>query len=387
VRQLLQSQALPAKPELKGAEYKIGTLSRQHSKKTAAETDTQKDGKDATEETDKQTQDGKYATEETDKHTQDGKDATEETDKQTQDGKDTADETEKPTQDGKDAADKTDIPALDSKYAGAEIRKHARHSKTPRLETRSLSLNDASSTMDTENAMLDESLSTNMSTDSTPSPPWRNLKHPFIHNETINDQLPTPDSSRVFEIWATSPPELIVPGLSSNFDSLQGHLAAPAPTVSLQFNTQLTPLATPRSMDSNIPPSNRNGAVSSLQPGQWLSSTAIEMVLDIFSVSSSILILDPGYIAAASAQGPVKRVLLTSAHSLILIPLHHSAKSSPHWTLAVLDLGKQDIQHFDSLRRDYSMDANERLRAFTKHLDEQFPTRFENKTWTFSRKV
>jgi len=91
------------------------------------------------------------------------------------------------------------------------------------------------------------------------------------------------------------------------------------------------------------PSADLEGALGCLKPEQWVSSTAIELVLS-FCPSPKFRILDSLFfqIANPTACNSVKTVV---KQDFVLVPLHHQN----HWTLAHFDLKHHRINYYDSL--------------------------------------
>ena len=95
--------------------------------------------------------------------------------------------------------------------------------------------------------------------------------------------------------------------------------------------------------DMTLPSTDLDGALSSLQPQCWLSSTAIELVLSLCS-SKSFRVFDP--LAYDVGQPEIKKFKPTPGNmQYVLLPLHHRE----HWTLALFDLEKHTITYYDSV--------------------------------------
>ncbi len=95
-----------------------------------------------------------------------------------------------------------------------------------------------------------------------------------------------------------------------------------------------------------IPSSDLPGALSSLQPGQSLSATALEMTLSALP-QDNVLILDPQWYDCDANKLPSHVPRIWDSITSILLPLHH--RTAQHWTLAIFDMVDHTIQHYDSL--------------------------------------
>lgn len=108
---------------------------------------------------------------------------------------------------------------------------------------------------------------------------------------------------------------------------------------------QRPPTPTSPHMPSNVPTSDLAGALSSLQQGQRLSATALEMSLAAVERDDTV-ILDPQlYDMDTDRVGRVPSI--EDSTSLVLLPINHSTKE--HWTLAVFRVGDGIVEHYDSL--------------------------------------
>ena len=96
-----------------------------------------------------------------------------------------------------------------------------------------------------------------------------------------------------------------------------------------------------------VPPSDLQGALASLGPGQRLSATAIELTLAAACSSDEVHIFDPLWFDVAKASLPIHVPKIPSSTKYILLPLYHNAKQ--HWTIAIFDLRTFTIHHYDSL--------------------------------------
>ncbi len=109
-------------------------------------------------------------------------------------------------------------------------------------------------------------------------------------------------------------------------------------------------------------------ALTSLEEGQWLSSTAIELLLKRCA-SDSVRVLDPGYLSIPEPKKiTTKSTLRLHGENILVIPVNHYNK---HWTLAVMDVLKGEVEVYNSLggeEYNYFRQEVERLNRFTESL-------------------
>ena len=105
------------------------------------------------------------------------------------------------------------------------------------------------------------------------------------------------------------------------------------------------PIDTPEKAtgDITLPSTDLQGALSSLQPQCWLSSTAIKLVLSLYP-SKSFRVFDP---LAYNIEQPEIRNIKSIPNNMqyALLPLYYKE----HWTLALFDLKNYTIISYDSL--------------------------------------
>lgn len=135
----------------------------------------------------------------------------------------------------------------------------------------------------------------------------------------------------------------------------------------------LSQINTPENATGEItlPSTDLQGALSSLQPQCWLSSTAIELILSLCP-SKSFRVFDP---LAYDIGQPKTRSFKPTPNNVqyALLPLYHRE----HWTLALFDLENHAITYYDSLPR-------ENVTAYRDAL-LKFANNFKTETfqWTF----
>lgn len=121
-------------------------------------------------------------------------------------------------------------------------------------------------------------------------------------------------------------------------------------------------------MDELLPSTDRLGASDTLQPGQWLSATAIELVLSHWHHQEDFRLVDSSYLDVNHPEEILKKPPLRLMGALrLLLPLHHGN----HWTLLLFDFDQRTVHHYDSLAAASSC-ADARRAAFcvVEHLGE-----------------
>ena len=95
--------------------------------------------------------------------------------------------------------------------------------------------------------------------------------------------------------------------------------------------------------EPTLPSTDLEGALSSLQPQCWLSSTAIELVLSLCS-SNSFRVFDP--LTYDIGQPETKNIRPTPEDvQYALLPLYHRE----HWTLSLFGIKNHTVTYYDSL--------------------------------------
>lgn len=121
-------------------------------------------------------------------------------------------------------------------------------------------------------------------------------------------------------------------------------------------------------MDELLPSTDRLGASDTLQPGQWLSATAIELVLSHWHHQEDFRLVDSSYLDVNHPEEIFKKPPLRLMGALrLLLTLHHGN----HWTLLLFDFDQRTVHHYDSLAA-ASSGADARRAAFcvVEHLGE-----------------
>ena len=123
--------------------------------------------------------------------------------------------------------------------------------------------------------------------------------------------------------------------------------------------------------DITLPSTDLQGALSSLQPRCWLSSTAIELVLSLCP-SKSFRVFDP--LAYDIGKPEIKNIKpIPNDVQYALLPLYHRK----HWTLAHFDLKNYTITCYDSLPGQNTFAHRDALLKFANNL------KIETFQWTF----
>ena len=123
----------------------------------------------------------------------------------------------------------------------------------------------------------------------------------------------------------------------------QGQSPTPRPPAS--SNTSQTP----SKVSSQVPSTDNQGALLSLEPQRLVSATAIQEVLFPCQALQGVKIYDHTIFNALQSEEPqaTMRALSTSIKTII-IPIHHPEVS--HWTLVWVDRQRKKLAYYDSLR-------------------------------------
>lgn len=128
-----------------------------------------------------------------------------------------------------------------------------------------------------------------------------------------------------------------------------------------------------------VPSSDVLGAIQSLQPGQWLSASAINWSLVVLS-PSNVRVLDNTVIELSDpAKIHCKKPLrFQENHRYVVLPLH---RNQNHWVVVSLDLDAGEAVYFDSIAGGNTVPAD-----VTHLLDElisSHPT-LSQKDWSYT---
>lgn len=100
-----------------------------------------------------------------------------------------------------------------------------------------------------------------------------------------------------------------------------------------------------------LPSTDRLGALGTLQPEQWLSATAIELVLSQWHYQEDFRLVDSSYLDVNHPEEILRKpALRLMGETRLLLPLNHGN----HWTLLLFDFDQRTIHHYDSLAAESS---------------------------------
>ena len=218
----------------------------------------------------------------------------------------------------------------------------------------------------------------------SPSPPhlWstsiEKTLPPFQHQPVMGLQHPLPPRNDVMVPSAMSqtPTASVNVQLEAPSEASMVRNALQAPTASqanLPRNQEQTskPSET-NSEKSDLPSTDEQGALKTLEPGNWLSASALEFVLSAckgkgFRIHHGFSISTPEkFEPRASSRSD-------SADILLLTLYHHD-----HWTLAKLNVRDESIVFYDSLFSQFDLLAESALRVFVDRIGHN------SKHWSFS---
>ena len=184
------------------------------------------------------------------------------------------------------------------------------------------------------------------------STPSERVTPPFQTSpSTANpDPLPLQSSPKTVLLGGTGDSSETSPSFSSiSSNSPRNVRAGGNPAVSLRDASNTGPgQGSCRAVVSQIPAANLEGALESLRPRHWLSSTAIELVLRLLPCSR-IFVFDPSYFSLSRPR-QIEISESSSPARQLLIPIHDDSLS--HWTLAILDRDARLVEYYDSLPGD-----------------------------------
>ena len=161
---------------------------------------------------------------------------------------------------------------------------------------------------------------------------------------------------------------------SLGFDTEQNPSITEPPIAS--YSARSPPIASSADIASpTAPRSDIEGAVRTLQPGQWLSTTAVDLVLRAL-LPPTVRIVDGTYlrIGDGSRSSPKTPLRLRSEEAFLVVPLNHQS----HWSLAVLDVQARVIDYFDSMRKN-----DVPVRQIMHRLTMGFPSDKPFQEWAF----
>ena len=119
-----------------------------------------------------------------------------------------------------------------------------------------------------------------------------------------------------------------------------------------------------------LPTNDMNGALSSLKDGQWLSSTAMQLIVASFDLpTDKYRVLDPAFIPDSARRLRTKASLRWDGAQIIIAPLNGKG----HWTTCIANQATGQIRYFDSNRRP-GQTPPEVVSAFAAFLDKSPPS-------------
>jgi len=191
-----------------------------------------------------------------------------------------------------------------------------------------------------------------------------------LDNSMTFPRVPFTRRSKGFTSTEVNALELKVTRQSKNSSLKRKRIASPSPSpppsddheaapAQLDFLTSSTEKLVPAELPSSPPydtlisdpgasygtaTSSLSAALTSLHPGQKLTTTALEQILNMFK-TPSFRILDPSFVSESWETRPIRE--LDPQVEALLIPLHHS--HTGHWTIACCNIRNRTIDHYDSL--------------------------------------
>ncbi|KAL2045964.1 hypothetical protein ABVK25_011889 [Lepraria finkii] len=126
---------------------------------------------------------------------------------------------------------------------------------------------------------------------------------------------------------------------------------------------------------SNLPDTDRNGALKSLSPKAWVSATALELILNCIK-PEHCRVLSSGFVPQEANKLSEKKLLRLKDETKLWLPLNHR----DHWTLAVIDLYKTTITVYDSSPTShYEQEIDSVIQALTSYLNQH--EKLQGSTW------
>ncbi len=154
-------------------------------------------------------------------------------------------------------------------------------------------------------------------------------------------------------------------------------ISSPVPASEYPASTCEQPLYT---SEYSLPTSDLPAAVASFDTGKWLTTTAIDEVLQLVK-SAARRIIDPSYLQVETPEaiGHKPALHLKDSESEIWLPIEHPN----HWTLAVVDMVKGEIKFYDGLTDARRASAAQKATvAFCQWLSSYIP-RLQHIKWGF----
>ena len=151
------------------------------------------------------------------------------------------------------------------------------------------------------------------------------------------------------------------------------------PTAALQSTftipTRMKSTTPPKVIKMDPPSADLMGALTTLEPGQPLSATAIQLILGTFE-PPTCRVLDPLFLNTNKGAGSLPNLKgLEPQVERLIVPLHH--EKTQHWTLAYIDIAGHKIRHFDSLPLKGSNRVKRIVEIFASSLDDR-----KSEPWT-----
>ncbi len=150
--------------------------------------------------------------------------------------------------------------------------------------------------------------------------------------------------------------------LSLNMSNLQVILGAAGNEEQLVTSSRIIT----RDAHSNLPDTNRIGALESLSPKTWVSATALELILNCIK-PEHCRVLSSGFVPQEANKLLEKNLLRLKDETKLWLPLHHRN----HWTLTVVDFYKTTITVYDSSpTSNYEQEIDNVMQALTSYLKQ-----------------
>ena len=151
-------------------------------------------------------------------------------------------------------------------------------------------------------------------------------------------------------------------GSSLNMSNLQVTLGAAGNEERLVTSSRIVA----KDAHSNLPDTNRIGALQSLSPKTWVSASALELILNCIK-PEHCRVLSSGFVPQEANKLLEKNLLHLKDEAKLWLPLHHGN----HWTLAVVDFYKTTITVYDSSpTSNYEQESDSVMQALTSYLKQ-----------------
>ena len=117
---------------------------------------------------------------------------------------------------------------------------------------------------------------------------------------------------------------------------------------------------------SDLPDTDRIGALKSLSPKAWVSATALELILNCIK-PEHCRVLNSGFVPQEANKLSEKKLLRLKDETKLWLPLNHG----DHWTLAIVDFNKTTITVYDSSPTShYEQEIYNVIQALTSYLNQ-----------------